>query len=107
MDLLPALERRVRTLAFLQRGTLGPAGGMSGGFLCGGFARQMPQVPAVPALHGARQCRADGLAVGPGPVAGDDLGPGMAAEPVRRDAGGPPFQTSTRRPVPASVRIVA
>ena len=49
-------------------------------------------MPAVPALDGIRQRRADGLAVGSGPVAGDDLDAGVPAEPVLDDIGGAPFQ---------------
>ena len=65
---------------------------MSGDFLRGGLGQQMPQVPAVPALHGVRQRRADGLAVGPRPVTGDDLDAGVLAEPVLDDIGGASFQ---------------
>jgi hypothetical protein len=92
MDLLPALAVCFRALAFPERGAVGPAGGMRGGFLRGGLGQQMPQVPAVPALDGVRQRRADGLAACPGPVAGDDLDAGVLAEPVLDDIGGAAFQ---------------
>lgn len=49
-------------------------------------------MPAVPALHRVRQRRADCLAVGSRPVAGDDLGAGVRAEPVPGDVGGASFQ---------------
>ena len=65
---------------------------MSCDFLRGGLAQQVPQVPAVPALDRVRQRRADGLAVGPRPVAGDDLDAGVPAEPVLDDIGGAAFQ---------------
>jgi hypothetical protein len=63
-DLLPALADGLGAPAFRERDALGPAGRVSHGFLPHGLAEQVPQVPAVPALDGVRQRRADGLAVG-------------------------------------------
>jgi hypothetical protein len=61
-------------------------------FLRRGFAQQMPQVPAVPALHRVRQRGTDGLSVGTRAVSGDDLDPGVLAEPFLDDIGGASFQ---------------
>jgi hypothetical protein len=52
----------------------------------------MPQVPPVPALDRVRQRGADSFAVGTGPVAGDDLGARVSAEPLLDDVSGAPFQ---------------
>src|SRR6202050_3562324 len=92
VDLLPALARGLRALPFRERGALGPAGGMSCDFLRLGPAPQMPQVPAVPALHRVRQRGTAGLAVGARAVTGDDLRPGVLAEPALDDIGSASFQ---------------
>ena len=65
---------------------------MSCDFLRRGLARQMPQVPAVPALHRVRQRGTDGLGVGTRAVTGDDLHPGVLAEPALDDIGSASFQ---------------
>jgi hypothetical protein len=61
-------------------------------FLRRGLGQQVPQVPAVAALHRVRQCAPDGLPVGARAVTGDDLDAGVLAEPVLDDAGGASFQ---------------
>ena len=65
---------------------------MSCDFLRRGFAQQVPQVPAVPALHRVRQRGTDCLSVGTRAVSGDDLDPGVLAEPFLDDIGGASFQ---------------
>ena len=80
---------------------------MRGDFLRRGLSQEMPQVPAVAALNCAGKRRLHGLAVGPRAVSAHDPGAGMRPQPVLDDVGGAAFQDAGRRPVSASIRIVA